>query len=152
VTQGIYHFYWDWGRSGHLEGWFLSDDQTVQSVLGQRVNFGEVLGKHSEVCGNLSQGDIRLVTNSPDLVSAFQRIIQLSERNYEKPNCVSIGYNPLDYIRYICSLCDQDYHFVTERDKLMSCCDEHYCQTCLPKHNQRHHPDEIDALLKTKGK
>lgn len=138
MTQGIYHFRWDWGRSGHLEGWFLSDEKTIQSVIGQPVNFGEVLGKHSDVFGNLSENDINLVTDNPELVSAFQEILNCSIASDQR-NRTALGRNPLDHIRYLCSLCDQDYNFVTEREKLTSCCEERYCQTCLPKHNQRYH-------------
>jgi len=131
MTQGIYHFEWDCGRSGNLEGWFLCDEETIKRVIGRRLYFGEVLGKHSEIYGELSNDDIHLISDKLEDVAAFTHVTKLIGK--------SLGWNPLQYIRYSCSNCGNDYCFVTEQEKLTECCDEHYCGECVNKHNERYH-------------
>jgi len=83
---GIYRFYADFGRSGTLEGIFLSTAEDVQDAIGKHVYFGEVLGKFSDIGGTLTEDDITLVTDEADAVAVFAK--------YD----LSSGYNPLSYI------------------------------------------------------
>jgi len=84
-TKGIYKFYWNCGRQGDLEGVFVATRKEVKEIIGKRVYFGEVLGKHSEVYDNMRQGDITLVTEEPTVLGLFEE------------NELSSGYNPFDY-------------------------------------------------------
>lgn len=84
---GIYRFYAEFGRQGDLEGIFLAKSEDVAAAIGKHVRFGEVLGKHSDVGGTLTDSDIKLVTTDADAVAIFAK------------HNLSSGYNPLSYLR-----------------------------------------------------
>ena len=84
--KAIYEFYWDCGRQGFLEGLFIADSDEVKEAIGKKVHFGEALGKHSEIYGELEELDIVLVTDDPVAINVVER--------YE----LTKGYNPLNYI------------------------------------------------------
>jgi hypothetical protein len=86
--DAIYKMNFDCGRSGNLEGIFIAEESAVNALIvsGKEVYFGEVLGKHSEVCGPIEATDITMVTNDPAIVAVFDE---------HKMQC---GYNPFDYI------------------------------------------------------
>lgn len=86
MTKGVYRFYWDCGRNGDLNGIFSADKSDVEKVIGCRIDFGEVLGKHSEVYGTIDPEDIFLITEDPVAVNIFDL------HGFES------GYNPLNYI------------------------------------------------------
>lgn len=83
--KGLYQFYWNCGRMGHLEGVFVADSEDVAKILGQDVYFGEVLGKHSEVYGTINEGDIELKTTSPEFIELFEEL------------ALETGYSPFNY-------------------------------------------------------
>jgi aryl-phospho-beta-D-glucosidase BglC (GH1 family) len=83
-AEAVYSFLWDLGRQGKLEGTFTLTDELYKEILGQEVYFGEVLGKHSEVYGTLTEEDFTLVTRNPTSVA------------FTKAN--PSGFNPLDYM------------------------------------------------------
>lgn len=56
--------------------------------MGSGVDFGEALGKHSEIYGNLEEGDLDILDVSESTIEDLERVIG---RNIS-------GYNPLDYI------------------------------------------------------
>jgi hypothetical protein len=85
MMEGIYSFCWVCGRMGSLEGIFVADAEEVKKIIGKRIYFGEVLGKHSEVEGVIEEEDITLKTTDQDFIAKFE------EYN------LSSGYNPLDY-------------------------------------------------------
>lgn len=84
--RGLYRMVWDGGRMGTLSGLFTATDEEVKAAIGQRVYFGEVLGKHSEVFGTLDADEVSLVTDDAAFVAKF-----------DEHGCAS-GYNPLDYL------------------------------------------------------
>lgn len=86
MTTNIYRFYWDCGRQGDLQGVFAATPEQIEKLIGQHVNFGEVLGKHSEVHGTIDEDDIELATSDQDFV---KRAIEYG--------LVPNGHNPLDY-------------------------------------------------------
>lgn len=84
----LYRFDFDCGRQGSLYGTFVADEKDIANAIGKRMYFGEVLGKHSDISGNLDEEEhLYVVTDDQDFVEKF-----------EKFNCDS-GYNPLNYIR-----------------------------------------------------
>ncbi len=85
MALGLYKFYWDCGRSGNLESVFIADAEDVHGLIGKRLYFGEVLGKHSEVEGTCEAGDITLLSADERVVKVFRDHIG------------SIGHNPFDY-------------------------------------------------------
>lgn len=88
MAKKLYQFYWECGRQGSLEGLFIADEQEVEKSIGQEVYFGEVLGKHSEVYGDLKEGDISEIEIPEDVVSILE----------SKLGKTISGYNPLVYL------------------------------------------------------
>lgn len=84
--KAIYRFKCDCGRMGKLEGIFIADSTDVKNLIGSSVNFGEVLGKHSEVCGEIEEHEIELVTDDEKCVEMFEFFN------------LATGYNPFDYL------------------------------------------------------
>lgn len=82
----LYGFHWDCGRMGAVIGTFVADDAEVAKALGQRVYFGEILGKHSEVEGTLEEKDIAVLTDDQDFIAKFVEY------------GLDSGYNPLSYL------------------------------------------------------
>ena len=85
----IYRFYWSCGRMGDVEGIFAATDEEVEKAVGQCVYFGEILGKHSEIYGNLSQEDLTMLTDDQDFISKAVEY-----------KLIPSGYNPLEFIDY----------------------------------------------------
>lgn len=86
MAKGLYKFNFDCGRMGELNGIFIADSKDVESVIGKEVYFGEVLGKHSDIYGTIDEGEIKLITDDPEVVSLMEE------------NNISTGFNPLDYV------------------------------------------------------
>lgn len=86
VMKKLYRFGWNCGRQGVVRGLFVADDANVKAALGREVHFGEILGKHSEICGMLKEEDLTALTDDIDFLAKF-----------DEYDCAS-GYNPLDYI------------------------------------------------------
>ena len=79
----------DYGRSGDVRGMFFVDE--VDFELAKRANpyveFGEILGKHSEVACNISDMDFEIVPLTQEELDVIQRVF----------GCGTIsGYNPFD--------------------------------------------------------
>lgn len=83
----IYKFYWDFGSQGEVSGIFISDDKTIKENLGKIVSFGDCLGKHSDISGELNQEDIEEISEDQDFINKFEAIIGKS-----------FGHNPLTNI------------------------------------------------------
>jgi len=84
----LWRFGWDCGRQGDVEGLFVATQTEVNNVIGKNVYFGEILGKHSEVCGVIEDGEIRKVDLDSETVGKVSKILG---NNWS-------GYNPLDYL------------------------------------------------------
>lgn len=85
----LYTFHWNCGRMGDLDGLFIADDSDVEKLIGKNCYFGEVLGKHSEIQGELKVGDFIIKTNDQDFIEKLEK--------YLGGSTIS-GYNPFDYI------------------------------------------------------
>lgn len=84
----LYSFHWDCGRSGDLDGLFVAEEDQVESAIGKRLYFGEVLGKHSDVEGILEASDLEEVSNEQDKIIWLVDLLGTS---------IS-GFNPLEYL------------------------------------------------------
>lgn len=83
----LYKFSWNCGRNGDVKGIFISTPEEIRANLGQRVYFGEILGKHSEVYGDLEEKDLTILSEDQEFISKFETTIGKS-----------FGRNPLNYI------------------------------------------------------
>jgi hypothetical protein len=84
----LWNFYWDCGRQGSIDGRFLATEEEVKAAIGQELYFGEVLGKHSEICGTLEEKDVTLVTDNPEF------LFQANDLGID----LETGFNPLSYL------------------------------------------------------
>lgn len=83
-------FEWDCGRAGFIDGVFFTTRDELESLIGKRVYFGEVLGKHSEVFGVIGPGDVHVITIDPAIVDGLYKA--------NSNNSTLSGYNPLRYV------------------------------------------------------
>lgn len=95
----VYRFNFGCGRGGSLKGIFVVDengkadlDYLIEEKV--RVDFGEVLGKHSDVSGNIV-GDCTLLDASQEDIAAMLRVFGVT--GFRGHVTIS-GYNPLDYV------------------------------------------------------
>lgn len=84
----LYEFCWDCGRQGSLQGLFIAEAERVEAVIGKRIEFGEVLGKHSDVSGILEASDLTVKSEHPEVLRILSECFQ--------DGTIS-GYNPLEY-------------------------------------------------------
>ena len=84
----LYSFFWDCGRMGDLDGLFIAEDSEIEALIGKRIYFGEVLGKHSEIEGVLEADDLTVKSDDQDFITKFIEIMG--------EGTVS-GFNPLDF-------------------------------------------------------
>lgn len=122
----LYKFYWDCRRQGDVTGMFIADEKEIELAMGQEVYFGEILGKHSEVYGILEEADITEVKVSETTVKEMEEILGSS---------IS-GYNPLNYLKYTCSKCEEtlgidECNFYLDND------DNILCDECASEENQK---------------
>jgi hypothetical protein len=69
----MYSFYFDCGCMGDLDGVFFATPEEVKAAIGDRVYFGEVLGKHSEISGTLDADDVELHDIPPEDLAVLLR-------------------------------------------------------------------------------
>ena len=84
----LYKFHWDCGRMGALTGVFVATPAEVQAAIGLEVDFGEALGKHSEIFGPLDAEDVTEITGSPEAIRVFEEHL-----------AGSVGWNPLRHLQ-----------------------------------------------------
>ena len=90
MTKVIARFDWDCGRMGVVEGLFVTTLEDIEKITGKNVYFGEILGKHSEIDGDIGGlgEDINIVTDDQEFIAKFESIMGSSTVS---------GYNPFDY-------------------------------------------------------
>ncbi len=84
----LYKFYWDCGRMGNVKGLFVATPEEIEEAMGKQVYFGEILGKHSEIYGDLEEDNLTVVSEDQDFIKKLVSLLGVS---------VS-GYNPLEYL------------------------------------------------------
>jgi hypothetical protein len=72
---------------GNIEGLFVAEEDEVKAAIGKHVYFGEILGKHSEICGDIDADEIVALTDDQDFIDKAIAC-----------NVVPTGYNPLKYL------------------------------------------------------
>ena len=92
----LYRFLFEAQRMGVLEGLFLATEEQMREMIDSKVEiyFGEVLGKHSEIYGEIEDNEITDLKASPHLIEEL-------EKHFKEGNegTVTIcGYNPFDYL------------------------------------------------------
>lgn len=85
----LYKFHWDCGRMGDLEGLIFATPEEIKSILGKHVYFGEVLGKHSEICGDVEEKDFTKINIDSETVLKLYNAVD---------NRTLSGYSPFDFV------------------------------------------------------
>lgn len=99
MNKFLWKFCWDCGRMGSVEGLFTATDEEVSFAIGKNVNFGEILGKHSEVYGILKKSNFEKLDVDSESV---MKVVKYLGEDWS-------GYNPFNYIRYKCDECELTY-------------------------------------------
>lgn len=86
MSKGVYKLNIDCGRMGSLEGVFIATKEQIDFAIGRHHYFGEVLGKHSDIYGELESDEVEFITDDSN-------VIEIMERH----NLCS-GFNPLHYL------------------------------------------------------
>lgn len=74
---------------GEVEGIFTCEKEQLEKAYGKEVYFGEILGKHSEISGELNEEDITILSEDQDFIRKFEEILGAGTVS---------GYNPLSYL------------------------------------------------------
>lgn len=85
-NRALFKLFVDCGRMGNLEGIFISTKTKVDSIIGKYIYFGEVLGKHSEIYGDIERDWIEFITDDENAIEIFDK------------HSLSSGFNPFDYL------------------------------------------------------
>ncbi len=85
----IYSFGVDFGRNGEIDGMFIAESDNVENIIGKNVDFGEALGKHSDVQVVMEESYFTILSDELDFIEKFEKIIGTGSIS---------GYNPLDYL------------------------------------------------------
>lgn len=91
MSKYLYKFNWDCGRDGEIYGLFVATENEIKEIIGKRAYFGEVLGKHSEVCGTIEEGEIIRVDNGEIDPETIEFLCKFLGNTW-------CGYNPLHYV------------------------------------------------------
>ena len=87
--KALYRLHVDWGRAGDVEGLFIAEKKEVEDAIGKEVYFGEILGKHSEIYGELEEKDVEMLCDDQKFISQVEKYIGGGTLS---------GYNPLEYL------------------------------------------------------
>lgn len=81
MSDAVFKYKEDFGRSGSLTRLFVADEERVQAVIrpGVEVFLGEVLGKHSEVVATLDGTTVTLESRDPAHVAFIRDILSGDE-------------------------------------------------------------------------
>ena len=81
----LYKFYEYYGRQGEVEGMFVEFSEVVDALIKDSitVDFGEILGKHSDVSVTLSEDNLTAVSDSPEVIKVIEEHVG------------EFGYNPV---------------------------------------------------------
>lgn len=85
--KSLYRMNFDCGRQGNLQGVFVAEDEDISLLISSEmvINFGEVLGKHSQIAGPLTSPEIEKITDD-------EKVIEVVEKYG-----LETGFNPFDH-------------------------------------------------------
>jgi hypothetical protein len=85
----LVRFFWDCGRMGDLDGLFVCTERELEKLYGKEAHFGEVLGKHSDIYGELHKGDFKIISEDSDFISKLEDLLGSSVSGFDPRNYVS---------------------------------------------------------------
>ena len=99
----LYKYHEDCGRAGDLYGVFIVDERgkaCLEALMEseREVDFGSVLGKHSEVSCHYTTGELVPEETSQNDVATILRVLGNPINPHGRPWSTLSGFNPLDYV------------------------------------------------------
>lgn len=88
MKKYLWKLYFDCGRQGAIEGLFTATQEEIDGLMGREVYFGEALGKHSDIQGEIEECDISKVDLDSETVEKVEAIL----------GSTWSGYNPFQYL------------------------------------------------------
>ena len=85
----LVNYYEDFGRSGILEGMFICTKGELESLNGEYIVFGEVLGKHSDVYSDEVYQHCKIKETTKTEMDMLVKLFGVGSIS---------GYYPFDYI------------------------------------------------------
>jgi hypothetical protein len=76
--KAIYKMAIDCGRMGDLYGQFVATKEAIAELIGNQIDFGEVLGKHSDISVVMKEEYFKMITDDQKVVAIFEKL-HLSE-------------------------------------------------------------------------
>ena len=95
------------GRAGDIAGLFIATEKEVDFLIDRNIDFGEVLGKHSEVYHQFTKEDLKIIDVSSSTVQELLKAVGTRYIN---------GSNPFEYLyaKVICTKCrNEEYEEVS---------------------------------------
>lgn len=71
----LYRFHKSFGRMGDLDGLFVATPSDIAYLEGKALDFGEALGKHSEIYFPFEMDQIEVVSDDQDFIKKFNEIL-----------------------------------------------------------------------------
>ena len=96
------------------------------AASGEDMYFGDVLGKHSDISGELMQEHVTVLSRDSRDIEAFGRVIALTDKPW-------LGWNPLAQITLHCEACDKEVEFANRHELIPGGGDVSYCSKCIDK-------------------
>lgn len=85
----LWKFEWDCD-TGKIESLFVATEEKVNSLINQEIDFGEALGKHSEVEGTIEKGEIIKIDIDPETVRKVTKILGYTWAGYNLFNYINL--------------------------------------------------------------
>ena len=84
--KSLFKLHANFGRQGTLNGLFIAKKKHVEKLIESRieVDFGQVLGKKSEVAGEMDERDIEFITSDENVIDFIEK------------HCICYGLNPFE--------------------------------------------------------
>ena len=90
---------------GMVESLFVAEKDLVESWIGKDVDFGEALGKHSEVEGTAERDDFTIISEDQSLIGKLEKIAK--KHGLEGECIVLCGCSPLE-ARQMCAEIEEE--------------------------------------------
>lgn len=71
----LYRFELDCGRMGCLESLFISTPEDIKRLMGKNLEFGEILGKHSDIGETLTDEHISIISEDQDFIQKLEWLL-----------------------------------------------------------------------------
>lgn len=119
--QALYRFNHVFGRMGEVEDIVTLDAEQLDLLVGSMANFGECLGKHSEVVFEVLREDFTLLTDDQDFIGKARQY-GLLDAGDDVVGAVFDG----EYVHNYCNRDEDDEELTAEENERKMKFDKHF--------------------------